>query len=246
MLLKDKVAIVTGAGQGIGLATAGLFAREGASVIIAEISAAQGRAAAETITAAGGVAEFQPLNVTDAAAIETLVADVLADHGKIDVLVNNAGITVDATLKKMEPEQFDAVIEVNLKGTFLCGQIVGRVMLEQGFGVILNAASVVAHYGNFGQSNYVASKAGIIGLTRTWARELGPKGIRVNAVAPGFIETPMLETVPEKVLEMLRDKCPLKRLGSPEEVAGAYLFLASDLASYVNGAVLNVDGGMVI
>ncbi len=245
-MLKDKVAIITGAGQGIGKATAVLFAREGATVIIAEISADQGRAAAKSITAAGGMAEFQPLNVTDAGAVEVLVNGVLARYGQIDVLVNNAGITIDATLMKMEPEQFDAVIEVNLKGTFLCGQIVGRVMLEQGFGVILNAASVVAHYGNFGQSNYVASKAGVIGMTRTWARELGPKGVRVNAVAPGFIATPMIESVPEKVLEMLRDKCPLKRLGTPEEVAGAYLFLASDLAGYINGAVLNVDGGMVI
>lgn len=246
MLLKDKVAIITGAGQGIGKATAVLFAREGATVIIAEISADQGRTAAKSITAAGGMAEFQPLNVTDASAVEVLVNGVLARYGQIDVLVNNAGITIDATLKKMEPEQFDAVIEVNLKGTFLCGQSVGRVMLEQGFGVILNAASVVAHYGNFGQSNYVASKAGVIGMTKTWARELGPKGVRVNAVAPGFIATPMIESVPEKVLEMLRDKCPLKRLGTPEEVAGAYLFLASDLAGYINGAVLNVDGGMVI
>lgn len=245
-MLKDKVAIITGAGQGIGKATAVLFAREGATVIIAEISADQGRAAAKSITAAGGMAEFQPLNVTDAGAVEVLVNGVLARYGQIDVLVNNAGITIDATLKKMEPEQFDAVIEVNLKGTFLCGQSVGRVMLEQGFGVILNAASVVAHYGNFGQSNYVASKAGVIGMTKTWARELGPKGVRVNAVAPGFIATPMIESVPEKVLEMLRDKCPLKRLGTPEEVAGAYLFLASDLAGYINGAVLNVDGGMVI
>lgn len=245
-MLKDKVAIITGAGQGIGRATAGLFAREGATVVIAEISVEQGRAAAESIIAAGGVAEFQPLNVTDAGAVEALVNGVLARYGKIDVLVNNAGITIDATLKKMEPEQFDAVIEVNLKGTFLCGQSVGRVMLEQGFGVILNAASVVAHYGNFGQSNYVASKAGVIGMTKTWARELGPKGVRVNAVAPGFIATSMIRSVPEKVLEMLRDKCPLKRLGTPEDVAGAYLFLASDLAGYINGAVLNVDGGMVI
>ena len=245
-MLRDKVAIITGAGQGIGKATAVLFAREGATVIIAEIRADQGRAAAESITAAGGVAEFQSLNVTDAGAVEGLVNGVLARYGRIDVLVNNAGITIDATLKKMEPEQFDAVIEVNLKGTFLCGQSVGRVMLEQGFGVILNAASVVAHYGNFGQSNYVASKAGVIGMTRTWARELGPKGIRVNAVAPGFIATSMIESVPEKVLEMLKDKCPLKRLGTPEDVAGAYLFLASDLAGYINGTVLNVDGGMVI
>ncbi len=245
-MLENKVAVITGAGQGIGAATARLFASEGASVIIAEMDDARGQATADAITAEGGTAVFKHLNVTDASAIETLAAWIVDKYGKIDILVNNAGITADATLKKMEEDQFDSVIQVNLKGTYLCSQIISRSMLEQGSGVILNAASVVAHYGNFGQTNYVASKAGVIGMTRTWARELGPKGIRVNAVAPGFIATPMLETVPEKVLDMLSEKCPLKRLGTPEEVAGAYLLLASDLASYINGAVLNVDGGMVL
>jgi 3-oxoacyl-[acyl-carrier protein] reductase len=160
--------------------------------------------------------------------------------------VNNAGITLDARLQKMTDEQFDRVIAVNLKGTYNCAQAVVDTMVNQGFGVILNASSVVGIYGNFGQSNYAASKFGVIGFTKTWARELGPKGIRCNAVAPGFIATPILHTIPDKVMAQMTERVPLKRLGRPEEIASVYAFLASEEASYVNGAVLEVAGGMTV
>jgi len=174
------------------------------------------------------------------------VARVQAQFGRIDVLVNNAGITQDARLQKMTLEQFDRVIDVNLRGVFHCSQAVADSMVAQGSGVILNASSVVGIYGNFGQTNYAASKFGIIGFTKTWSRELGPKGVRVNAVAPGFINTPMVTAMPEKVLQDLQTKVPLKRLGRPEEVANVYAFLASDEASYINGAVIEVSGGMTV
>jgi len=174
------------------------------------------------------------------------VASVKAEFGRIDVLVNNAGITKDARLQKMTLQQFDAVIDVNLRGVFHCAQAVADTMTAQGAGVILNASSVVGVYGNFGQTNYAASKFGVIGFTKTWARELGPKGVRVNAVAPGFVETPILDTIPEKVMEQMRAKVPLGRLARPEEIANVYAFLASDEASYVNGAVLEVAGGMTV
>jgi 3-oxoacyl-[acyl-carrier protein] reductase len=167
-------------------------------------------------------------------------------HGRIDVLVNNAGITKDARLVKMTEAQFDAVIDVNLRGVFNCAQAVADTMVAQGSGVILNASSVVGIYGNFGQTNYAASKFGVIGFTKTWSRELGPKGVRVNAVAPGFIDTPILATMPEKVIAQMRDEVPLKRLGRPEEIANVYAFLASDEASYVNGAVIEVAGGLTV
>jgi 3-oxoacyl-[acyl-carrier protein] reductase len=175
-----------------------------------------------------------------------MVQAVKARHGRIDVLVNNAGITRDARLQKMTEAQFDQVIDVNLRGVFHCAQAVADTMVAQGSGVILNASSVVGIYGNFGQTNYAAAKFGVIGFTKTWSRELGPKGVRVNAVAPGFIETPILATIPEKVLDHMRDQVPLKRLGRPEEIASVYAFLASDEASYVNGAVLEVSGGMTV
>jgi 3-oxoacyl-[acyl-carrier protein] reductase len=178
--------------------------------------------------------------------VDAVVAEVLARHGRIDVLVNNAGITQDARLQKMSLEQFDRVIDVNLRGVFHCAQAVADAMVRQGQGVILNASSVVGLYGNFGQTNYAASKFGVIGFTKTWARELGPKGIRVNAVAPGFIETPILGSVPDKVLSELRARVPLQRLGRPEEIASVYAFLASEDASYVNGAVIEVSGGMSV
>jgi 3-oxoacyl-[acyl-carrier protein] reductase len=174
------------------------------------------------------------------------VAQVKARFGRIDVLVNNAGITKDARLQKMTLAQFDQVIDVNLRGVFHCAQAVADTMVAQGNGVILNASSVVGVYGNFGQTNYAASKFGVIGFTKTWCRELGPKGVRVNAVAPGFITTPILASIPEKVIAEMEHRVPLRRLGKPEEIANVYAFLASDEASYINGAVIEVSGGMTV
>jgi 3-oxoacyl-[acyl-carrier protein] reductase len=246
MRLTDKICIVTGAAQGIGLATALKFAREGATVVVCDIHAEAVDTAVAQCEAAGGKAEGHVVDVTKREQVDAMVQSVKARHGRIDVLVNNAGITKDARLQKMTEAQFDAVIDVNLRGVFHCAQAVADTMVAQGRGVILNASSVVGIYGNFGQTNYAASKFGVIGFTKTWSRELGPKGVRVNAVAPGFIETPILSTIPDKVLDHMRDQVPLKRLGQPEEIANVYAFLASDEASYVNGAVLEVSGGMTV
>ena len=244
--LSNKICLITGAAQGIGLATAETFAREGATVIVADLKPEAVADAVRRCQALGAQAEGHALDVTERERVDAVVAQVLARHGRIDVLVNNAGITQDARLQKMTIEQFDRVIDVNLRGVFHCAQAVADAMVRQGHGVILNASSVVGLYGNFGQTNYAASKFGVIGFTKTWARELGPKGIRVNAVAPGFIETPILGTIPDKVLEEMRQRVPLHRLGRPEEIASVYAFLASDDASYVNGAVIEVSGGMSV
>jgi len=246
MRLKQKVSIVTGAAQGIGLATALRFADEGASVIVCDVKAVGVDAVVTQLHARGVPCMGFVLSVTDRPALDAMAAAVKERFGRIDVLVNNAGITRDARLQKMTLEQFDAVIDVNLRGVFNATQAVLPAMLEQGAGVILNASSVVGIYGNFGQTNYAATKFGVNGFTKTWSRELGPKGIRVNAVAPGFIETPILATIPGKVLEQMREKVPLHRLGKPEEIASVYAFLASEDASYVNGAVLEVSGGMTV
>ncbi|HWH72880.1 MAG TPA: 3-oxoacyl-ACP reductase FabG [Methylibium sp.] len=235
MRLQDKVCIITGAAQGIGHATAEKFAAEGAIVI-----------ACDRRTEGCNGWESHVLDVTDRAQVDAVVAAVKARHGRIDVLVNNAGITKDARLVKMTADQFDAVIDVNLRGVFHCAQAVADTMVAQGAGVILNASSVVGIYGNYGQTNYAASKFGVIGFTKTWSRELGPKGVRVNAVAPGFVETPILGTVPDKVIALMREQVPLKRLGRPAEIASVYAFLASDEASYINGAVIEVSGGMTV
>ena len=244
--LEGKVCLITGAGQGIGEATALKFAREGAVVIACDLKQEQVEAVAQACRAAGAQAEGHVMDVTKRTQIDAVVAQVLAAHGRIDVLVNNAGITQDARLQKMTLEQFDRVIDVNLRGVFHCAQAVAGHMTEQGSGVILNASSVVGLYGNFGQTNYAAAKFGVIGFTKTWARELGAKGVRVNAVAPGFIKTPLIATVPDKVLDDLAQKVPLKRLGQAEEIANAYAFLASDEASYITGAVIEVDGGLTL
>jgi len=242
--LNDKVAIVTGAAQGIGLATAIRFATEGARVVVADLSAARVEAAVASLRAAGGRALGCLVDVTDRVTIDAMVAEVRAEWGRIDVLINHAGITKDARLAKMSAAQFDSVIAVNLKGVFECTQAVAESMVAQGSGSIVNASSVVGLYGNFGQTNYAATKAGVIGLTKTWARELGPKGVRVNAVCPGFVKTAILETIPDEVMQKMVAKVPLGRLGTPEEIAAVYTFLASDDASYLNGAVIEVSGGI--
>src|SRR5437763_6643527 len=246
MRLKNKVAIITGAGQGIGFATAVKFAQEGAKVAVCDINEEAAYAAARALTEAGGEAIAFRVDVTDKQSIARMVEGVMAKWSRIDTLVNNAGIVQDAQLKKMTDEQFERVIDVNLKGVYNCTQAVVDLMLEQGSGCILNASSIVGIYGNFGQTNYAASKFGVIGYTKTWSRELGKKGIRVNAVAPGFIETSILSTIPEKVIQMLEEKVPLGRLGRAEEIANTYAWLASDEASYVTGAVLEVSGGATL
>jgi 3-oxoacyl-[acyl-carrier protein] reductase len=244
--LSGKVSLITGAAQGIGLATALKFAREGATVIVCDVSLAGVDAAVSQCLDAGATAQGYVMDVTQREMVDSVVAKVIAQYGRIDVLVNNAGITQDARLQKMTLEQFDRVIDVNLRGVFHCAQAVTDAMVSQGSGVILNASSVVGIYGNFGQTNYAATKFGVIGFTKTWSRELGPKGVRVNAVAPGFISTPILSTIPEKVIAEMEHRVPLRRLGKPEEIANVYAFLASDEASYINGAVIEVSGGMSV
>ncbi|MEI8327328.1 MAG: 3-oxoacyl-ACP reductase FabG [Betaproteobacteria bacterium] len=244
--LSHKVSLITGAAQGIGLATALKFAREGAIVIVCDVQQAGVDAAVLQCQALGAKAQGFVMDVTQRPLVDAVVAQVQAQHGRIDVLVNNAGITQDARLQKMTLEQFDKVIDVNLRGVFHCSQAVADIMVAQGGGVILNASSVVGIYGNFGQTNYAATKFGVIGFTKTWSRELGPKGVRVNAVAPGFIATPILKSIPEKVIAEMEHRVPLRRLGRPEEIASVYAFLASDEASYINGAVIEVSGGLTV
>jgi 3-oxoacyl-[acyl-carrier protein] reductase len=242
--LHDKVVIVTGAAAGIGNATARRFAQEGCRVASWDVRDGE--------PTPGGL--FQKVDVTNPASVEAAVTEVAARWGAVHVLVNNAGVIRDGQLVKfkegaltgmMSDEQFDAVISVNLKGVFVCTRAVAPYLIKAGGGVILNASSVVGLYGNFGQTNYVATKAGVIGMTRVWARELGKFKIRVNAVAPGFIATDMTKGMPEKVLQTMVDHTPVGRLGQPEDIANAYVWLASDAASFISGAVLSVDGGVV-
>ncbi len=244
--LQNKVCIVTGGAQGIGLATARKFAEEGAMVVLSDLRQSAVDEAVATCANLPGRVQGAVMDVTDRDSIDRVVKSIMAEHGRVDVLVNNAGITQDARLQKMTEMQFDSVIDVNLRGVFHCAQAVADIMVTQESGVILNASSVVGIYGNFGQTNYAATKFGVIGFTKTWSRELGPKGVRVNAVAPGFIATPILSSMPDKVIEDLAHRVPLKRLGRPEEIANAYAFLASDEASYINGAVLEVSGGLTV
>ncbi|MCP2040175.1 3-oxoacyl-[acyl-carrier protein] reductase [Neisseria sp. HSC-16F19] len=246
MRLANKVAVITGAASGIGLATAEKFAAEGATVIVCDLNQAGVDAAVAAITEKGGKADGYIVDVTNKDQINTMRDAVLAKHSRIDVLVNNAGIVMDAQLVKMTEEQFDKVVDINLKGTYNMARALVDTMVEQGSGVILNASSVVGVYGNFGQTNYAATKFGVIGFVKTWSRELGKKGIRVNAVCPGFVATPILKSMPEKVLADMANKVPMKRLAEPSEIANVYAFLASDEASYINGAALEVTGGLTL
>ncbi len=242
--LKNKVAIITGGARGIGKATVEKFLDEGATVVCWDID---DKAAVELLKGnKGRPLHFQKVDTVDRQSIADAISELMATHKRIDVLINNAGITRDATLKKMTPEQWQLVLDVNLTGVFNCTQAVAEHMVLAGSGKIVNAASIVGLYGNFGQSNYVATKSGVIGMSKVWARELGRKGICVNAVAPGFIATEMVGTIPEKVIKNLEERTPLGRMGSPEDIANAYLFLASDESNFVNGTVLSVDGGLVI
>jgi 3-oxoacyl-[acyl-carrier protein] reductase len=244
MKLQGKVSIITGAASGIGKATAEKFVREGAIVAVCDVNVEAVEAVAEHLRASGGQAQAYRVNVTDRAEIAAMVADVKTRFGRIDVLVNNAGIVKDAQLIKMTDEQFDDVIDINLKGVYNCTRAVVDTMVEQGSGVILNASSVVGLYGNFGQTNYAATKFGVIGFVKTWAKELGKKGIRANAVCPGFVATPILSSMPEKVIQAMEERVPMRRLAQPEEIANVYAFLASDEASYINGAAIEVTGGL--
>jgi 3-oxoacyl-[acyl-carrier protein] reductase len=252
MRLKDRVCLITGGAAGIGRATAMRFAEEGAKVIICDVNEEAGRAA---IAELGTHVAFHKVDVTRREAVQAFVDNVIAQYVRIDVLVNNAGILRDNHLvkvkdgelvKQMPETDFDLVVSVNLKGVFNCAQAVAPQMIRQQGGVILNASSVVGLDGNFGQTNYVATKAGVVGMTKVWARELGRYGIRVNVVAPGFTATEMVMAMPEKVLEGMKNRAPLGRLAEPLDIANAYLFLASDEASYITGAVLRVDGGIVV
>jgi 3-oxoacyl-[acyl-carrier protein] reductase len=246
MRLKDKVAIITGAANGIGLAAAEVFARKRAKVAIADFNVEQGEARAQELREKGYEVTFFQVNVADRNSVDEMVEKVRERYGNIEILVNNAGITRDAMLAKLTVEDFQNVLDVNLTGVFHCTQAVLPSMIENGKGRIINTSSVSGVYGNVGQTNYAATKAGVVGMTKTWAKELGRKGINVNAVAPGFIETGMTAKVPEKVLDQMKQMVPLARLGKPEDIANAYLFLASDESNYVNGTVLHVDGGIMM
>lgn len=245
MRLDGKVVIITGAGAGIGKETALLFSREGAKIVVADIDEKGGKETEAQIKKTGEGFFFK-LDVTNREQIKRMVEETLRKYDRIDVLINNAGIVQDALIRKMTEQQWDRVININLKGVFNCIQAVVNVMIDQEKGTIINASSIVGLYGNFGQTNYAATKAGVIGMTKALAKELARKGIRVNAVAPGYTMTRMMENVPDKILQKMRDKTPLGRLAEPRDIAYAYLYLASDESEYVNGAVLSVDGGLTI
>lgn len=244
MRLKDKVAIITGAGSGIGKASAFKFADEGAKVVIADFDPEAGKEVAEKINNEGGEASFIKVDVSKWEQVQEMVDKTVDKYDTIDILINNAGVTADSFLTKMSHDQWNKVIDINLKGVFNCTKAVAPLMMDKGEGKIINTSSVVGEQGNIGQTNYSATKAGVIGMTKTWAKELGSKGINVNAVAPGYIMTEMVAKIPEKVLNKLRDKVPFGELGEPEDVANAYLYLASSAGDYCNGTVLDVNGGI--
>lgn len=242
MRLKDKVAIITGGARGIGKAAAEIFCREGAKVIIWDLLDA-GQDTADEITKQGYSCQFAKVSTTDTTMIDAAVTAVMAQYGRIDILINNAGITRDKTLQKMSHEEWQLVIDVNLTGVFNCTKAISPIMITQNYGRIICTSSVVGVHGNFGQTNYAATKAGVIAMCRTWAKELGKYNITANAVAPGFIKTDMTDAIPNEVRQQVINSIPVKRMGLPEDIANCYLFLASDEASYINGQVIGVNGG---
>jgi 3-oxoacyl-[acyl-carrier protein] reductase len=243
--LLNKVTIITGGAQGIGKTTVEMFASEGAKVIMWDINEEKGKKTVDYFLEQGLEIEFNYVDTTKYPSVENAAKNVFEKYGRIDILINNAGITRDATLLNMTLEQWQQVIDVNLTGVFNCTKAVAPYMVQNKGGRIINTSSLVGIYGNFGQTNYAATKSGVVGITKVWARELSKHGITVNAVAPGFIETDTLKTIPDKVIKSIQEKIPLGRLGRPEDIANAYIFLASDQASYISGSVLSVDGGYV-
>lgn len=246
MRLKDKVAIITGGANGIGLAACKKFVAEGAKVIMADFDEQSGNIQVNSLRELGHEITFLKVDVTDRVSVDSLVANVVKTYGTIDILINNAGITRDAMLLKMKPSDFQQVLDVNINGVFNCTQAVVPHFIEKSSGKIINTSSVTGVYGNVGQTNYAASKAAVIGMTKSWAKEFGRKGIQVNAVAPGFISTSMVEKIPQPMLEKMASAVSLQRIGQPEDVANAYLFLASNEADYITGHVLHIDGGIMM
>ena len=242
--LKNQTAIITGGADGIGKAACIRFAKEGARVVIWDLNEEKGQALAKQLQKEYGHGEFMKVNTASWDEVSEAAGKVAANYGRIDILINNAGILRDSSLKKMSPENWQQVIDVNLSGVFYCCKAVAEHMTTAGYGRIINTSSVVALYGNFGQANYVSAKAGLIGLTKTLARELGRKGITVNAVAPGFIATEMVTQMPDNILQMMKDKTPVGRMGTPEEIAAAYAYLAGPEAGFITGSVLSIDGGV--
>ncbi len=246
MRLHNQVAIITGGANGIGYAAVERFAEEGAKVILADYDEATGINAASKLRDSGFDVTFIQVDVANRESVQQLIDRTVETYGGIDILINNAGITRDAMLAKMEPSNFQQVLDVNLTGVFNCTQSALPHLIAKGKGKIINTSSVSGVYGNVGQTNYAASKAAVIGMTKSWAKELGRKGINVNAVAPGFTRTAMVEKMPENIIEQMKSIVALQRLGGPKDIANAYLFLASSESDYVNGHVLHVDGGIMM